>query len=124
MFGLDFEPDASATYRRNFPDAEFVERDIVDVDPAEVVEAVGKGAGPLLVSACAPCQPYSSFVERQARDKRKPLLLRLLPFIRSLEPDFVLVENVPGLKAPRAPAGTFAASARPCDRPAIASRST
>lgn len=108
VLGLDVEPEASKTYRRNFPEAAFIERDIVDVSPEEVAALVGDGEGPLLVSACAPCQPYSSFVERSARDGRKTLLLRLLPIIERLDPEFVFIENVPGLKAGRAPAGTFA----------------
>lgn len=106
-FGLDMEPDASKTFRLNFPGASFIERDIAKVDPEEVAATVGVARGPLLVSACAPCQPYSSFVEQQARDRRRTLLLRLLPFIRRLRPDFVFVENVPGLRAASAPAGTF-----------------
>jgi DNA (cytosine-5)-methyltransferase 1 len=105
--GLDIEPEASRTFRRNFEEATFFERDIAKVDPAEVAEGLGDGPGPLLVSACAPCQPYSSFVGRRPTDPRRSLLLRLLPFIRVLEPAFVFVENVPGLKAARANAGTF-----------------
>ncbi|HEY4896751.1 MAG TPA: DNA cytosine methyltransferase, partial [Solirubrobacteraceae bacterium] len=108
VFGLDFEPEASATYRRNFPEASFIERDILVVAPSEVEDLIGKGSGRLLVSACAPCQPYSSFVERGNRDRRKTLLLRLMPFIELLAPDFVFIENVPGLKSAQAPAGTFA----------------
>lgn len=107
-FGLDFEHGASKTFRRNFPEAAFVERDIVKVSPEEVRELVGAGEGRLLVSACAPCQPYSSFVKGRGRDRRKTLLLRLLPFIERLDPEFVFIENVPGLKAGRSPAGTFA----------------
>lgn len=106
--GLDFEPEASMTYRRNFPSAAFIEQDIVDVSVQEVSDAMSGTEGPLLLSACAPCQPYSSFVERPARDRRKTLLLRLLPIIADLDPEFVFVENVPGLNTGRAPAGTFA----------------
>jgi DNA (cytosine-5)-methyltransferase 1 len=105
--GLDFEPQASQTFRRNFEEAIFFERDIAQVDPAEIAAGLGASPGPLLVSACAPCQPYSTFVGHRPRDPRRSLLLRLLPFIRALEPSFVFVENVPGLRAARANAGTF-----------------
>lgn len=104
--GLDLEPEASATYRKNFPDAAFLERDICTVKPAEVERAIGEGVGPLLVSACAPCQPFSTFASQRKVDDRRSLLLRLLPILEVLKPDYVLVENVPGLKAP-SPAGTF-----------------
>ncbi|HEV2757378.1 MAG TPA: DNA cytosine methyltransferase [Actinomycetota bacterium] len=108
--GLDLDPEAARTYRLNFPEAVFIERNIREVTPAEVVAALGDEAAPLLVSACAPCQPYSSFGRGSKRDPRRTLLLRLLPFIDALEPEFVLVENVPGLNSKNLPAraGTFA----------------
>jgi DNA (cytosine-5)-methyltransferase 1 len=105
--GLDIEPQASKTFRANFPEATFIERDIAQVDPLDIRGDIGDDKTPLLVSACAPCQPYSSFVGRRPSDPRRALLLRLLPFIRTLRPEFVFVENVPGLKAARANAGTF-----------------
>ncbi|MDX6670885.1 MAG: (cytosine-5)-methyltransferase 1 [Solirubrobacteraceae bacterium] len=106
--GLDFDRDAGKTFRRNFPEAFFIDRNIVTVSPEEVEKLLEARSGPLLVSACAPCQPYSSFVKRPVRDERRTLLLRLLPFIELLEPEFVFIENVPGLKSEEAPAGTFA----------------
>lgn len=108
VFGLDFDSEAAKTYRRNFPEAPFMERDIGKVKPIEVAAVIGPLRGPLLLSACAPCQPYSSFGGAKKRDPRRTLLLRLLPFLERLQPDLVLVENVPGLHAQRAPAGTFA----------------
>lgn len=107
--GLDIDADAAKTYRRNFPEATFFESDIAKVTPREVLAAVDPDR-PLLVSACAPCQPYSGLGGGAKRDPRRTLLLRLLPFLEVLQPTFVLVENVPGLHSRRAPAhaGTFA----------------
>lgn len=107
VFGLDINPEASRTYRANFEEAAFVMSDIASTDPAEIARLVGRGEGPLLVSACAPCQPYSTFSAGARRDSRRSLLLRLLPILDLLQPDYVLIENVPGLKNERAPAGTF-----------------
>lgn len=107
VLGLDIDPEASKTYRANFAEADFLECDIASVDPAEIARRVGTGAGPLLVSACAPCQPYSTFSARGPLDPRRSLLLRLLPILVHLQPDYVLIENVPGLKSERARAGTF-----------------
>lgn len=107
VFGLDNDPDASATFRLNFPEASFIERDVLAVDADEIVERIGDGPGPLLVSACAPCQPYSTFASAKRSDPRRSLLLRLLPTLALLQPQFVLVENVPGLRSQAAPAGTF-----------------
>jgi DNA (cytosine-5)-methyltransferase 1 len=107
-FGLDFDAEAAATYRRNFPEASFIEREIMKVSPTDVARAIGNRPGPMLLSACAPCQPFSGFGRAQKGDPRRTLLLRLLPFIEALEPELVLIENVPGLHAQSAPAGTFA----------------
>lgn len=107
VFGLDNDSDASATFRLNFPEADFIERDILAVSVEEIAERIGHGPGPLLVSACAPCQPYSTFASAKRSDPRRSLLLRLLPTLLVLQPQFVLVENVPGLRSQAAPAGTF-----------------
>ena len=107
IFGLDNDAEASATYRINFPDAAFIEKDILSVSTDEIVREIGDEDGPLLISACAPCQPYSTFASARRADPRRRLLLRLLPVIRRLNPEFVLVENVPGLRSQFAPAGTF-----------------
>lgn len=106
-FGLDFELEAGRTYRRNFPEAAFMQADISDVHPDQAAEKIGEEEGPLLISACAPCQPYSTFVGQRVKDPRRTLLLRLLPFIRRLQPTYVFVENVPGLKTANSNAGTF-----------------
>lgn len=107
VFGLDNDSEASATYRLNFPKANFFERDIKSVTTDEIVKTIGPGDGPLLISACAPCQPYSTFASAKREDPRRRLLLRLIPVIRRLNPEFILVENVPGLRSQSAPAGTF-----------------
>lgn len=106
--GLDLDAEAAATYRLNFPKAAFIERDIRDVDPVEVSDAMTRSEGSrLLISACAPCQPYTNFHRKSSsRTEQRTLLLRLLPFIDALAPDFVFVENVPGLHRVRG-ASTF-----------------
>src|SRR5689334_17616054 len=85
--GIDFDPEAAATYRRNFaPDGtKFIERDIRDITVSEVATAVGPRDLPLLVTACAPCQPFSQLGGRGKTNRQdRTLLLRLLPFIEAL----------------------------------------
>ena len=106
-FGLDFEPEASATFRANFPEAKFVEADISTIDVDAVIEAIDPTRRPILLSACAPCQPYSTFVGSRRRDPRRSLLLRLIPIIEKLRPEFIFIENVPGLRMSHANASTF-----------------
>lgn len=105
-FGLDLEPEAAATYRANFPEAAFVERDIRAVTPREVTALLPRTPqNKLLVSACAPCQPYTNFHRKSScRRLDRTLLLMLIDFIAALNPDYVFVENVPGLQ--QVPAGS------------------
>jgi site-specific DNA-cytosine methylase len=110
--GLDMEADAAATYRANFEDADFIEQDLREVDPLELSERLIRTPGSrLLVSACAPCQPYTNFHRKSARPaEQRTLLLALLPLIDHLYPEFVFVENVPGLHRSRARAPSTASS--------------
>lgn len=101
LAGMDMDAQAAATYRANFPEAAFVQRDIRAVEPEEVGRLTKRTRGAkLLLSACAPCQPYTNFHRKSSvrrRREERTLLLRLLPFIDYLDPDYVFVENVPGL---------------------------
>lgn len=68
VLGLDFNADAGRTYRRNFPEADFLDRDIRSVLTADIERLIPKTrTNPILFSACAPCQPFS----RQNRLKKR-----------------------------------------------------
>ena len=112
MFALDIDPDAAATYRKNFPDTEFCEEDITKVNTNKIqnmIEACGDD--PVLFSGCAPCQPFTKQnTESPKDDKRKNLLSNFGIIIEEFKPDFVFVENVPGLqKVPKDKKGPFPA---------------
>jgi DNA (cytosine-5)-methyltransferase 1 len=58
--GVDNDREAGATFRRNFPKAIFLEKDIREVSAPcldRLREAFGGAA--LVLAACAPCQPFS-----------------------------------------------------------------
>src|SRR5215211_5316490 len=57
---LEYEADAAATLRTNFPDATVLERDIRDVASRELLETAGlrPGDAELLVGG-PPCTPFS-----------------------------------------------------------------
>ncbi|GAB2565045.1 DNA cytosine methyltransferase [Kribbella endophytica] len=95
--GLDNDPDAASTYRLNFPDAAFLERDITTVNLSEIADLLPDG--PILFSGCAPCQPFSKQNRsRGTKDPRRFLLREFQRFVVGLLPDYVVVENVPGLQ--------------------------
>ena len=107
VLGLDNDPGSSATFRLNFPDANFIEHDIRQISPDKIIEQISAGPGPLLISACAPCQPYSTFASAKRTDPKRNLLLSLIPIIELASPELVLVENVPGLSTGVAPGDVF-----------------
>jgi DNA (cytosine-5)-methyltransferase 1 len=99
-FALDNDPVAASTYRLNIPEACFFERDIRDLGIDELARLVRKSRNnSVLFSACAPCQPYSRQNQyRSSKDERIPLLMELAPHVRRIKPDYVFLENVPGMR--------------------------
>lgn len=107
--GLDCDSDAKSTYEKNFKDAGFLCRDIRSVSVEDVLPFIAKRTERVLVfGACAPCQPFS----RQTRNKnledgRRGLLAELHRFIEAFLPEYIFVENVPGLQSIEDESGPF-----------------
>jgi DNA (cytosine-5)-methyltransferase 1 len=96
--GIDNDPDSAGTFRLNFPEAEFVEKDIRKVATGEIRQVMPH-EGKVLFSGCAPCQPFSKQNRlRRGDDPRRELLGEFQRFVVELLPDYVLVENVPGMQ--------------------------
>ncbi len=98
--GLDCDREAGLTFRRNFPEAIFVERDIRGVRARELDGLVGRDrVHPIVFTACAPCQPFSKQNrQKRADDRRTSLLDELRRFVRRFRPEYLFVENVPGMQ--------------------------
>jgi len=95
--GIDNDPDVASTYRKNFPEARFFERDIREIQPKEIEELLPTGK--IVFSGCAPCQPFSKQNRtKKNSDPRSFLLGEFQRFVTSIRPDYVIVENVPGLQ--------------------------
>ena len=99
-FGLDSDPDAKLTFEANFPAANFVNKDICDLSVGDVERYIRRRHGrPLFFGACAPCQPFSKQNRsRQDDDSRRSLLGELHRFVEAYLPEYIFVENVPGLQ--------------------------
>ncbi|MGY4532931.1 DNA (cytosine-5)-methyltransferase 1 [Pseudomonas sp. TE3786] len=94
---LDIDEGAAATFRANHPEVNFFREDIRNLTPSQLA-AVAPHEGVDLLAICAPCQPFSSQNrKRTKKDKRIPLLLETIPFIKALSPQSIWIENVPGL---------------------------
>jgi len=109
VFGLDSDPDAGASFRANFPDASFCQTDIAEVGLGRVDPLVDACHGhPLLFSGCAPCQPFTrQRTAQRPQDNRRALLCEFLRFVVRYLPEFVFVENVPGLQKVSSAMGPF-----------------
>lgn len=98
--GIDFDEHAAASYQANFPDAKFIQDDIRNVQPEQIEKMLtGIKKSPLLFSACAPCQPFSSQNKNKFDgDNRISLLDETNRFISYFKPEFIFIENVPGIQ--------------------------
>lgn len=98
--GLDVDRHAAATYR-SMMGRPCLEIDICDlVSPPKMAEALalwGYNAElPLLLIGCAPCQGFSSHRKKDPRtDDRNKLLSAFADVVGVLQPDMVVMENVP-----------------------------
>lgn len=106
--GLDIDADAAATYKANFPEAEFIQKDIKALPAEAISEIIGERKSKLLFSGCAPCQPFSK-QNRHAKedDIRITLLEEFGRFINYWKPEYVFIENVPGMQRQAAKSETF-----------------
>lgn len=99
VFGLDIDKDSASTFRRNFPRADFINGDIRDFASSDLARYVGDSQKPMLFCGCAPCQPFSKQNRQKSMiDPRSGLLEEFMRFVDFWRPDYVVVENVPGMQ--------------------------
>lgn len=111
-FALDVDQDAIATFRKNFPSTTFCDKSIKDITAADLLPVLAKyNDSYKLFCGCAPCQPFTKQnTDSPKDDERKDLLTYFGGLVQEYRPDFVFVENVPGLqKVPRHKRGPFPA---------------
>lgn len=99
VMGLDIDPDAALTYRTNFPRAKFIETDIRNLSADALAPMLLDRSQPILFCGCAPCQPFSKQnLQKDVNDPRRSLLTEFGRFVESGLPDYIFIENVPGLQ--------------------------
>jgi DNA (cytosine-5)-methyltransferase 1 len=109
-FALDIDPDAKSTFTKNFPETVFCDKSITKFTASDLQPTLDKHKDSYkLFCGCAPCQPFTKQnTESPKHDLRKALLSQFGIIIAEFEPDFVFVENVPGLqKVPKRKQGPF-----------------
>ncbi len=103
VFALDHDPDAATTFRKNFPAVFFSQSDITKFDEYLLFQIFNeKKKDATLFCGCAPCQPFTRQNTKKPAteiDIRRPLLSKFGEIIEKFLPDYVFVENVPGMQS-------------------------
>ncbi|MFB6393589.1 DNA cytosine methyltransferase [Polymorphospora lycopeni] len=95
--GSDIDPDACATYSRNFPGAQVICGDIRLPEVHEQVVQAGRGVD--VVVGGPPCQAFSQ-VRNHSRiidDPRNSLYREFVKTVDEIKPPAFVMENVPGM---------------------------
>ena len=100
--GLDWFKEAGMTYRHNF-DHPFVEGDIQSSEIKKIfIDTVRKGLNNkelTVLSGGFPCQGFSMSGSRIVEDPRNSLYKDMLEIIKELNPQYIVAENVKGLRS-------------------------
>ncbi len=93
---VEVDPHAAATYVHNHSGVRMLNKDIREI---KVAELTGNKTRPSVLFGGPPCQGFSTSNQR-TRSSSNPvnwLFLEYLRFVRGLQPDFVVFENVKGI---------------------------
>jgi len=96
LASVEIDHDASNTIRKNFPEAHHFEMPIQDVKEEEIDKALA-GRKVNVIFGGPPCQGFSVAGLRNPNDPRNKLFKEYVRIVRHLKPEFVVLENVPGI---------------------------
>jgi DNA (cytosine-5)-methyltransferase 1 len=94
-YAVENSTSIAETYRLNHPKTLLINADVRSIDPVQLVFP----DGPKLLFGGPPCQGFSTSNQRN-RDKANPknwYFLEFIRFVRELQPEYVLFENVAGI---------------------------
>jgi DNA (cytosine-5)-methyltransferase 1 len=96
---VENDTTAAETFRANHPRTHLLDRDIQRVQAPALARRLQVSDRRLdLLTACPPCQPFSTLGSGDMNDPRNALVSSMSRFVRRLRPRAVLLENVPGLQ--------------------------
>lgn len=103
LLANEIHPHPCLTLRKNFPTVPIIEGSIRDLSGVDLLEKanlspnlVGKIT---LLAGGPPCQGFSTAGMKDKNDPRNTLVGDFIRLVRELNPQFFLLENVPGLKS-------------------------
>lgn len=97
-YAVESDPHAAATYKANHTNTEMIDRDIRTVGLSDMPN-IHAGES-LILFGGPPCQGFSTSNQktRTAKNANNWLFLEYMKFVKELEPEWVVFENVKGLK--------------------------
>lgn len=98
VIALDNDKFAGETFKRNMPSAVVVIGDITNSEIKKIVSTQAKELGVNMIIGGPPCQGYSMKGKKLGlQDPRNFLFREYLNFVKELQPDIFIIENVKGL---------------------------
>lgn len=96
---VECDGDAAETYRANHHGTYLLDRQIQHVQAPALARRLTKANSAVeLVTACPPCQPFSTLGSGEVSDPRNALVTSVERFVTHLQPRAVVLENVPGVQ--------------------------
>ena len=107
--GIDVDTTCRHPFEKN-NGAQFIEEDVSKLMPAILKELFGN-ADVRILAGCAPCQPFSTYAQRYdtVGSPQWALLYEFARLVKAVQPDLVIMENVP-MVAKHAVYGDFVAA--------------
>ena len=98
LLAVEWDDNAAATFRLNFPDVPVYHGDIAKLSVEEVLQRTGLRPGELDVfDGSPPCQGFSTAGKRDFYDDRNQLFREYVRLLRGLQPKVLIMENVSGM---------------------------
>lgn len=96
LMSVEIDKDASNTIKRNFPESVHFETPIEELTEDDIDFALS-GRQVHVICGGPPCQGFSVAGLRKPNDPRNQLFKEYIRVVRHVNPQFVVIENVPGI---------------------------
>ena len=98
VLAVEWDDNAVATFRLNFPEVPVYHGDIAKLSVGECLRLAGISVGELdVLDGSPPCQGFSTAGKRNLDDERNQLFREFVRLLRGLQPRVFIMENVSGM---------------------------
>jgi len=98
LLAIDWDDNSEKTFKINFPNVPFWNKDITKVSGQEILKETNLKKGELdVLDGSPPCQGFSTAGKRVIQDNRNDLFKEFVKLVNELEPKVFVMENVPGM---------------------------